>query len=126
MVVARYLGVLTGPPVPGMPRFHKLARPGQRGTNPVGVKGHMGPLAKTDHDGVGTDLVQKGAENDRFITRLEHVATVGSQSLGKAPFVADREEGPDGINLPIDVTTGHASPYIYDFDGDGNRDRKPC
>jgi len=23
---------------------------------------------------------------------------------------------------PIDVTTGHASPYIYDFDGDGNRD----
>ena len=25
-------------------------------------------------------------------------------------------------NKPIDVTTGHASPYIYDFDGDGNRD----
>ncbi len=23
---------------------------------------------------------------------------------------------------PIDVTTGHASPYVYDFDGDGNRD----
>ena len=23
---------------------------------------------------------------------------------------------------PIDVTTGHASPYIYDFDGDGSRD----
>ncbi len=23
---------------------------------------------------------------------------------------------------PIDVTTGHASPYIYDFDGDGTRD----
>ena len=23
---------------------------------------------------------------------------------------------------PIDVTTGHASPYIYDFDGDGKRD----
>jgi len=23
---------------------------------------------------------------------------------------------------PIDVTTGHASPYVYDFDGDGKRD----
>ncbi len=23
---------------------------------------------------------------------------------------------------PIDVTTGHASPYIYDFNGDGKRD----
>ena len=23
---------------------------------------------------------------------------------------------------PIDVTTGHAAPYVYDFDGDGNRD----
>jgi len=23
---------------------------------------------------------------------------------------------------PIDVTTGHASPYIYDFNGDGIRD----
>ena len=23
---------------------------------------------------------------------------------------------------PIDVTTGHAAPYIYDFNGDGKRD----
>ena len=23
---------------------------------------------------------------------------------------------------PIDVTTGHASPYVYDFNGDGKRD----
>ena len=23
---------------------------------------------------------------------------------------------------PIDVTTGHAAPYVYDFDGDGTRD----
>ena len=23
---------------------------------------------------------------------------------------------------PIDVTTGHASPYVYDFNGDGTRD----
>ena len=23
---------------------------------------------------------------------------------------------------PIDVTTGHAAPYVYDFDGDGRRD----
>ena len=23
---------------------------------------------------------------------------------------------------PIDVTTGHASPYVYDFNGDGNTD----
>jgi len=23
---------------------------------------------------------------------------------------------------PIDVTTGHAAPYVYDFDGDGKRD----
>ena len=25
-------------------------------------------------------------------------------------------------NKPIDVTTGHASPYVYDFNSDGKRD----
>ena len=33
----------------------------------------------------------------------------------------------EGVRLltgdrPIDVTTGHAAPYVYDFDGDGDRD----
>ncbi len=52
------------------------------------------------------------------------------------PLLAQRGPGtvPDssyrfaaGVRLlsgdePIDVTTGHASPYVYDFNGDGKRD----
>lgn len=28
----------------------------------------------------------------------------------------------EAAGTPIDVTTGHAAPYVYDFDGDGVRD----
>ncbi len=28
----------------------------------------------------------------------------------------------EAAGRPIDVTTGHAAPYVYDFDGDGVRD----
>jgi hypothetical protein len=49
-----------------------------------------------------------------------------AQRGGKVPMDANFKFAP-GVRLlsggkPIDVTTGHAAPYIYDFNGDGKRD----
>ncbi len=64
-----------------------------------------------------------------FCGVLLYIAT-SQPSLGQraaaTPAAANYHFAP-GVRLltagkPIDVTTGHASPYLYDFDGDGNRD----
>ena len=49
-----------------------------------------------------------------------------SQPGKDIPLDKDYQFAP-GVRLlsggkPIDVTTGHAAPYLYDFDGDGTRD----
>ena len=46
---------------------------------------------------------------------------------GRQTPVDSRYRFASGVRLlsagrPIDVTTGHASPCVYDFDGDGTRD----
>ena len=50
----------------------------------------------------------------------------GGPAGGKVPLDANFNFAP-GVRLlsggkPIDVTTGHAAPNIYDFNGDGKRD----
>ena len=52
--------------------------------------------------------------------------TAEAQRGSKIPVDANFMFAP-GVRLlsggkPIDVTTGHAAPYIYDFNGDGKRD----
>jgi len=52
--------------------------------------------------------------------------TAEAQRGSKIPVDANFKFAP-GVRLlsggkPIDVTTGHAAPYIYDFNGDGKRD----
>jgi hypothetical protein len=51
--------------------------------------------------------------------------------LASSPFVASAVAQSEGLqppvrilagNKPIDVTTGHAAPYVLDFDGDGRKD----
>lgn len=51
--------------------------------------------------------------------------------LGSTPFVALATAQSKGLqppvrilvgDKPIDVTTGHAAPYVLDFDGDGKKD----
>jgi len=57
-------------------------------------------------------------------------AALGAPALAQPgkdiPLDKDYQFAP-GVRLlsggkPIDVTTGHAAPYLYDFDGDGTRD----
>ena len=58
------------------------------------------------------------------------VAVLASTALaqpGKKNLLDEDYQFAPGVRLlsggkPIDVTTGHAAPYLYDFDGDGTRD----
>ena len=52
--------------------------------------------------------------------------SVFAQRVSKIP-VDSNYRFATGVRLltgdkPIDVTTGHAAPYVYDFNGDGKRD----
>jgi len=60
-----------------------------------------------------------------MITRASAALLLGLQLTGAAAAQSDELLAPVRIlaaGKPIDVTTGHAAPYVLDYDGDGVRD----
>ena len=60
------------------------------------------------------------------VVGLATAISVFAQRGSKIPVDSNYRFAP-GVRLltgdkPIDVTTGHAAPYVYDFNGDGKRD----
>jgi hypothetical protein len=60
------------------------------------------------------------------VVSLATAISVFAQRGSKIPVDSNYRFAP-GVRLltgdkPIDVTTGHASPYVYDFNGDGKLD----
>lgn len=59
------------------------------------------------------------------ILRATGALLLGIGCVGRATAQTDRLLPPERIlsgKAPIDVTTGHAAPYVLDFDGDGRKD----
>jgi len=53
---------------------------------------------------------------------IDVLLTVGLSTLAGTPVQFAAPVRIEAGGAPIDVTTGHAAPYVYDFDGDGVRD----